>query len=217
MDITAEELDVVRRVLRQEVPRSTVATDCSLRLKTIVATAILQGAGVRDEDLIYPRGIYRDLMEEFVISPGLPAGGWSDKEYEKVIFGRGHWYSAAYGPLVKAAHRYGFHQTKNRQGHGVIFVGSSAFAQLFKKEPALAETCRTWYDEARQGILERHATEKAAQRLYSRNRRRLQRGFAELTETFWIELRHPTRADPVSVKELARELNKLIAKTFPDS
>lgn len=218
MDITADELDVVRRVLRGEVPRSTVATDYSVRLKVIVAAAILQGAGVRDDDLIYPRGIYRDLMEEFVVNPGVPAEGWSEEERYDIVFSPGHWhYKATCGGLVAAAHRYGLHQTKNRQGHGVTFVGSPVFAQLFEEEPALAEVCRAWYDEARQGILERHAEGKTTQELYAQNRKRMRAGLVRLLDDFRYVVNYPTRVSPHSLKDFAGELNRLIAKTFPDS
>lgn len=225
MDITAEHLDAIRLVLNQEVTRKQVATDYSPLLKTMVGITILQGVDVQDDDLIMPRGIYGELLHGLTVAPGVPAEGWPKN---KSCATRPAWHKEASSHnLVGRSRRYGFHKTKNRRGHGVIFVGHPAFEALLREDKSFAEVCRTWYNEVRQVILERDA-EQAAQRKIRqlkkarerqrerRQRPKLRKEFAEVVEWWDRIIAHPHDATYSGIKGLTLELQDLLKRYNPE-
>lgn len=226
MDITTEHLEAIRRVLNQEVTRKQVATDYSPLLKTMVGITILQGAGVKDVDLIKPRGIYEDLLHQLTVAPGVPADGWR-KDDSYLMWPT--WYEEAFpSRLAARARRYGYTKAKSHRGPGMIFVGHPSFEALLREDPSFASTCRTWYDEARQAVIEHNAKlaekekirrlKKARERRRERRQRpKLQKEFAEIVG-WWGDriIAHPHDANFYHIRALAQELQDLVERYNPE-
>ena len=163
MDVTTEHLEAIRRVLNTEVTLREVATDYSPVLKTMVGIAILQGANVREEDLVKPRGMYSRLLQELTITPGIPVDGWLEGDGFPIW---PTWYDeVSRNTLVGRARTYGFHETKHRQGHGLTFVGHPAFQRLLLEDESFTKTCRLLYDKARKAITDRRIEEAARRKI----------------------------------------------------
>lgn len=220
MEITEEHLEAIRRVLHSEVTLKQVATDYSPVLKTMVGVTILQGADVQNEDLAKPRGMYGYLLHELTIEPGIPADGW---QTEGGWPPWPTWYDeASRYSLVDRARRYGFHKTKNRQGHGLIFVGDPAFSTLLGEDTSAI--CRMWYEEARRAITKRLEEEAIRQREDARRRRRELRqrprlcaDFAEIVERWNSIIVNPRYADFGGISDLTRELSNLVERYSPEN
>lgn len=226
MDITEEHIEAIRRVLNQQVSLKEVATDYPPTLKVMTGVTILQGADVQDDGLIKPRGMYGYLLHELAIAPGIPADGWP---MEDGFFVWPTWYDeATRSSLVERARRYGFHQTKQRQGHGLIFVGHPAFTTLLREDESFVRMCRTWYNEARAAIVKRREEEatrqRARQRQEARKRRRELRqrpklcaDFAKIVEEWHSILANPRYADFAGISDLTQVLNNLVERYNPES
>ena len=214
MDITKSDLDAVRRVLSGKISREKAAIKYSNRHRIMVAVAVLQGAGVTEKDLAEPRGIYGELLFELSVQPAIPATGWPRDKQNRIKIPT--WYrdsDVRQEYLVDGSRRYEFHNSRDRAGHGIRFIGCKHFDTLLDEDASRRAMCRKWYEDARRGVIERQAEIRA----YQKANEALRTGFVKIVEQYSSTFEHPDFVMRPTVEEIAKELNELLRRTNPKS
>lgn len=122
-------------------------TSYSIRQKTLLAVAILHGAGLQGKDLTEVP--YALLLWYLIVVPAMPPRGWSYTGSGSYPAWRN---GLTYDTLINMSRMCKLHKAVGRGKRGVTLLPNDALAALVKEAGVSTERCLEWYNEALQGI-----------------------------------------------------------------